>query len=72
MPLIIVGAEYRREVDHLYSRWQRVLQPTGPLAYQMPTIGTAPDGRLLYPDMPTTFLKILQQNASPYEEQQSG
>lgn len=63
MPLIIVDAEYRLEVDRLYAAWQRMLQPTGPLAYQMPTIGAVPDGRLLYPDMPTTFLAILRQHA---------
>lgn len=71
MPLVIVDAEYRLDVDRLYAAWQRMLQP-GLLAYQMPTIGAAPDGRLSYPDMPTTFLAILTQNAIPYEEQQSG
>jgi hypothetical protein len=68
MPSILVNAEDRLVIDRLYSAWQRMLQPTGPLLYQMPTIGTASDGRLLYPDMPTTFLAILVQEAVPYEE----
>jgi hypothetical protein len=68
MPSILINAEDRLVVDRLYSAWQRLLQPAGPLLYQMPTIATAPDGRLLYPDVPTTFLAILTQNAILYEE----
>jgi hypothetical protein len=68
MPSILVNAEDRLVVDRLYSAWQRLLQPTGPLLYQMPTIATVPDGRLLYLDTPTTFLAILTQNAILYEE----
>lgn len=71
MPSILVNAEDRLVIDRLYSAWQRVLQPTGPLLYQMPSIGTAADGRLLYPDVPTTFLAILREKAVPYEEPNS-
>jgi hypothetical protein len=49
MPSILANAEDRLVIDRLYSARQRMLQPTGPLLYQMPTIGTASDGRLLYP-----------------------
>ncbi len=68
MSSILINAEDRLVVDRLYSAWPRLLQPTGPLLYQMPTIVTVPDGRLLYPDMPTTFLAILTQNAILYEQ----
>lgn len=71
MPSILVNTEDRFEIDRLYRAWQRVLQPTGPLLHQMPTIGTAPDGRLLYPDMPTTFVAILRKNAIQYDELES-
>ena len=68
MPVVLVHSERRAEIDCVYSAWQRVLQPTGPLLHQMPSIGTAPDGRLLDPDMPTTFLAILTQHSVAYEE----
>ena len=67
MSSILINAEDRLVVDRLYSAWPRLLQPTGPLLYQMPTIVTVPDGRC-YLDMPTTFLAILTQNAILYEQ----
>jgi hypothetical protein len=68
MSVVLVDAGHGLDIDRLYRAWQRVLQPTGPLLYQLPSTGTAPDGRLLYPDMPTTFLAILTQHSVAYEE----
>lgn len=62
MSVVLVDAGHGLDIDRLYRAWQRVLQPTGP------STGTAPDGRLLYPDMPTTFLAILTQHSVAYEE----
>jgi hypothetical protein len=68
MKILIIGSQYRLDVDRAFSAWRGAIESIGEVDYPMPTVGTAPDGRLLYPDMPEGFLEVLRREKIPFEE----
>jgi hypothetical protein len=65
VPMILVNAQHRSEVEQLYYAWQKELQPSAIVT--LPPIGASPDGRVSFSMVPKEFFEILRSNRISFE-----